>query len=375
MAKKTIQNKWAQNSSNVQTFTEAEVAAGIEYKGAVVSNQLNGVAADLYEYADNLQRAGTAWNPLKSYEIGDVVEVRAVLNGEQSIAKFACIEAGKSAPLVDNEADSFTLDDSKNVCVFTITDDGTKTLKAYCGTSWITLKEPVFVEAKKEIFLEVKDYVISTAFVGLNYEVDLEAIVEANSTYKKGQFKIKSCQFVPHLTAGSAGAASSYGNSYLSTASSLAFSASTKSTNYNHASQYLSLSGVTSGSAYGAYSAIISASTVVGNSGTSCNCITKASYWSLCEISISSGRTQAYSKAFAAYWARAQTKCGEYLTLISQVKIIYEVWNSDKTIIIDRLTTGAMLFINENQKLLIQNEEQNCQSRTMGGTFYFKLEV
>ena len=144
MAKRTIQNKWAQNSSNVQTFTETEIASGIEYKGAVVSNQLNGVASDLYSYTDNLQRAGTAWNPLKSYEVGDVVEVRAVLNNSQLIAKFACIVAGKDAPLVDNGATSFILDSDKNVCIFTITDDGTKTLKVYCGSSWVLLTSSGF---------------------------------------------------------------------------------------------------------------------------------------------------------------------------------------------------------------------------------------
>ena len=331
MAKKTIQNKWAQNSSNVQTFTEEEVAAGIEYKGAVVSNQLNGVAADLYEFADNLQRAGTAWNPLKSYEIGDVVEVRAVLNGEQSIAKFACIEAGKSAPLVDNGATSFILDDSKNVCVFTITDDGTKTLKAYCGSAWITLKEPVFVEAKKEVLLEVKDHVISTAFVGLNYEVDLEAIVEANSNYKKGQFKIKSCQFIPNLTAGSAVNNCTYVYTYvrgvLNSSANLEFNKNAIKTFYNLFTQSVAQNS-SSATATAAYVATATATASAGNKSA-----------------------------------------------IAKIKIVYEVWNSDKTIIIDRLTTGAMLFINENQKLLIQNEEANCQSRTMGGTFYFKLEV
>ena len=144
MAKRTIQNKWAQNSSNVQTFTETEIASGIEYKGAVVSNQLNGVASDLYNYTDNLQRAGTAWNPLKSYEVGDVVEVRAVLNNSQLIAKFACIVAGRGSPLVDNGATSFILDSDKNVCIFTIVDDGTKTLKVYCGSSWVLLTSSGF---------------------------------------------------------------------------------------------------------------------------------------------------------------------------------------------------------------------------------------
>lgn len=140
MAKKTIQNKWAQNSSNVQTFTEDEIASGIEYKGAVVSNQLNGIGKNIYEYTDNLQRAGTAWNPLKSYEIGDVVVIRVNLNGKLLYAKFACIVAGVSAPLVDKGATSFILDDSKNVCVFTITDGGAKDLREYCGDSWTMLE-------------------------------------------------------------------------------------------------------------------------------------------------------------------------------------------------------------------------------------------
>lgn len=150
MAKTVISNIWGQNATNRQIFSEDEIALGIEYKGPVVSPQLNGITYDLYTYVDNLQRANTAWNPLKNYAVGDTVNVRVVYNGSQLDMNFACTSPGQSQPLTQKDfATAFTVDSTNQVAVFTITDDSTHKITEYVGTNWVYLQNAGAFEAKK----------------------------------------------------------------------------------------------------------------------------------------------------------------------------------------------------------------------------------
>lgn len=150
MAKTVISNIWGQNATNRQIFSEDEIALGIEYKGPVVSPQLNGIAYDLYTYVDNLQRANSAWNPLKNYAVGDTVNVRVVYNSSQLDMNFACIAPGQSQPLAQKDfSTGFTVDSSGQVAVFTITDDGTHKITEYVGTNWVYLQNAGAFEAEK----------------------------------------------------------------------------------------------------------------------------------------------------------------------------------------------------------------------------------
>lgn len=151
MVKKVIRNIWGQNAINRQTFSEDEIAQGIEYKGPVVSPQLNGIAFDLYTYVDNLQRANTAWNPLKNYAVGDTVNVRVVYNNTQLDMNFAYIGPGQSRPLTQKDfATGFTVDSTNQVAVFTITDDGTPhKITEYVDTNWVYLQNAGAFEAEK----------------------------------------------------------------------------------------------------------------------------------------------------------------------------------------------------------------------------------
>lgn len=150
MAKTVISNIWGQNAINRQIFSEDEIAQGIEYKGPVVSPQLNGIAFDLYTYVDNLQRANAAWNPLKNYAVGDTVNVRVVYNNSQLDMNFACTAPGQSQPLMQKDfATAFTVDSSGQVTVFTITDDGGHIITEYVGTNWVYLQNAGAFEAEK----------------------------------------------------------------------------------------------------------------------------------------------------------------------------------------------------------------------------------
>lgn len=157
MAKNVISNIWSQNATNRQVFSEEEVALGIEYKGPVVSPQLNGIAFDLYTYVDNLQRANTAWNPLKNYTVGDTVNVRVLYNSRQLDMNFACITPGLSQPLSAKDiATQFEVDSSNQVAVFTITDDGAHKITEYVSTNWVYLQNAGAYEAEKFAKGEIK---------------------------------------------------------------------------------------------------------------------------------------------------------------------------------------------------------------------------
>lgn len=150
MAKQVIANIWGQNATNRQIFSEDEIALGIEYKGPVVSPQLNGITYDLYTYVDNLQRANTAWNPLKNYAVGDTVNVRVLYNNKQLDMNFACTSPGQSQPLTAQAfATSFEVDSSGQVAVFTITDNGTYKITQYVSTNWVYLQDAGAFEAEK----------------------------------------------------------------------------------------------------------------------------------------------------------------------------------------------------------------------------------
>ena len=150
MAKTVINNIWGQNATNRQIFSEDEIAQGIEYKGPVVSPQLNGITYDLYTYVDNLQRANAAWNPLKNYAVGDTVNVRVLYNNSHLDMNFACISSGQSQPLAQKDfATAFTVDNTGQVAVFTITDDGTHKITEYVGTNWVYLQNAGAFEAEK----------------------------------------------------------------------------------------------------------------------------------------------------------------------------------------------------------------------------------
>lgn len=156
MAKQVIQNIWSQNATNRQIFSEEEVAVGIEYKGPVVSPQLNGIAYDLYTYVDNLQRANSAWNPLKNYAVGDTVNVRVLYNSNQLDMNFACTKVGQSQPLSNKDfATAFEVNTSDQVAIFTINDDGTHKINEYVGDGWVYLKDAGVFEAEKFAVAEI----------------------------------------------------------------------------------------------------------------------------------------------------------------------------------------------------------------------------
>ena len=424
----TINKIWASDTNNRLDFNENQKAQGIEYQGPIISNQLNGIEFLNQTYIDNLQRSATSWNPSKIYKNGDCVIILAQYKNENIILILKSLKDNNStAPLQKLDSIDFNINYDLAVVLFAINDNENDRQISYYlnNANWIILKNDQIIAEQKRaliaennlsneikneadraklaeqnlknnlddeinraklaeqaiennisamgkiISLEVKDHIISTAFVGLNYEVDLEAIVEANSTYKKGQFKIKSCQFIPNLTAASA-------VSVISKLTSKAYLSFDKSRENYSRIQDIEDSDLTAeatatrstvSAAYYSYYRIISyySVTSTATAGFSATSVaTTASH----AISSAYATTATATAGFSAYaYARAAS------TIISSVRIIYEVWNSDKTLLIDRLTLQGYLSIGENQKLIIQNSETNCQSRTMGGTFYFQLEI
>lgn len=88
----TINNLWAGLSTNRLTFSEEEVGAGILYKGSVVSNQLNGIAYNLYEMVDFIQRTGGLYNSKKVYKLDNIVSIiRKDLSGPVRVEQYRCI--------------------------------------------------------------------------------------------------------------------------------------------------------------------------------------------------------------------------------------------------------------------------------------------
>lgn len=89
MAHKTINNKWSALSTNRINFSEEEVGVGILYKGAVVSNQLNGLGFAIYEMLDFIQRTGGLYNSAKKYLGDDVVSIlRRIIQGLYALSNI-----------------------------------------------------------------------------------------------------------------------------------------------------------------------------------------------------------------------------------------------------------------------------------------------
>ena len=431
----TINKIWASDTNNRLDFNENQKAQGIEYQGPIISNQLNGIEFLNQTYIDNLQRSATSWNPSKIYKNGDCVIILAQYKNENIILILKSLKDNNStAPLQKLDSIDFNINYDLAVVLFAINDNENDRQISYYlnNANWIILKNDQIIAEQKRaliaennlsneikneadraklaeqnlknnlddeinraklaeqaiennistmgkiISLEVKDHIISTTFVGLNYEVDLEAIVEANSTYKKGQFKIKSCQFIPNLTAASAfskKADSTY--LFCTTVANLSFDKSRE--NYDLIQDTMlydmeSTSSVTP--TYGAYYShckVIRPGHVSATSNAAFYAYARAHSGILAYASTATATANAafHARASAAFTPRSGTATEDSAI----VAIIYEVWNSDKTLLMDRLTIQGYLSIGENQKLIIQNSETNCQSRTMGGTFYFQLEI
>lgn len=75
MGDQPINTTWASNSDNSMTFTESEKALGIEYRGPIVSNQLNGIAEFTTEAIQWLQKSGGYFSSQKQYIINDVCSI------------------------------------------------------------------------------------------------------------------------------------------------------------------------------------------------------------------------------------------------------------------------------------------------------------
>lgn len=92
MAKRTINTLWSGLSTNRLSFSEEEIGAGILYKGAVVSNQLNGIAYNLYDMLDFVQRTGGFYNAAKKYHLNNVVSIlRKDLSGPLRMEQYLCV--------------------------------------------------------------------------------------------------------------------------------------------------------------------------------------------------------------------------------------------------------------------------------------------
>lgn len=100
MAHQTINNLWAGLSTNRLNFSEEEIGAGILYKGSVISNQLNGIAYNLYAMVDFMQRTGGLYNERKRYYEGNIVSViRQDLSGPIRVEQYRCINTTDSGIL------------------------------------------------------------------------------------------------------------------------------------------------------------------------------------------------------------------------------------------------------------------------------------
>lgn len=432
----TINKIWASDTNNRLDFNENQKAQGIEYQGPIISNQLNGIEFLNQTYIDNLQRSATSWNPSKIYKNGDCVIILAQYKNENIILILKSLKDNNStAPLQKLDSIDFNINYDLAVVLFAINDNENDRQISYYlnNANWIILKNDQIIAEQKRaliaennlsneikneadraklaeqnlknnlddeinraklaeqaiennisamgkiISLEVKDHIISTAFVGSNYEVDLEAIVEANSTYKKGQFKIKSCQFIPNLTAASA-VSIAYVRGYPVTAAAyLSFDKSRANfTLLQNSGEYVTSKNYSGTPVYGAYYSYCKV--IMGTYERPSATAIAAFSATATAIATAPSAPTATATATSAFSATATTTVTSVFfptitTVTATAVIIYEVWNSDKTLLIDRLTLQGYLSIGENQKLIIQNSENNCQSRTMGGTFYFQLEI
>lgn len=150
MAKPTINSNnpiWANGTDNKNTnFTNEEIAQGIVKQSDIVSNQLNGIAFRADTFIDNLQRC-TAWNPNKTYEIGDNVFVNVAYqkSGDSGATSYLCFfrcnqAANTSTPLMQGTSTAFNVNTDTNVPLFTIqSGNNTTPLTSYVNTGWVML--------------------------------------------------------------------------------------------------------------------------------------------------------------------------------------------------------------------------------------------
>ena len=150
MAKPTINSNnpiWANGTDNKNTnFTNEEIAQGIVKQSDIISNQLNGMAFRSDTFIDNLQRC-TAWNPNKTYEIGDNVFVNVAYqkSGDSGATSYLCFfrcnqAANTNTPLMQGTATAFNVNTDANVPLFTIqSGNNTTPLTSYVNTGWVML--------------------------------------------------------------------------------------------------------------------------------------------------------------------------------------------------------------------------------------------
>ena len=150
MAKPTINSNnpiWANGTDNKNAnFTNEEITQGIVKQSDIVSNQLNGMAFRADTFIDNLQRC-TAWNPNKTYEIGDnvFVNVSYQKSGDSGATSYLCFfrcnqAANTNTPLMQGTATAFNVNTDTNVPLFTIqSGNNTTHLTSFVNTGWVML--------------------------------------------------------------------------------------------------------------------------------------------------------------------------------------------------------------------------------------------
>ena len=138
-----IQKIWAQDSTNKLNLTESQIANGIAYQGAVVSNQLNGIANRADLVCDEIQRYAGFFDNRKTYTKNDLCKLLVNYNGKRGIVTLIYVGNTQSsnAPFVTKQSGvlDFSYNQSSGVTFFTITtqDKAGFFLKDYVnGTFW-----------------------------------------------------------------------------------------------------------------------------------------------------------------------------------------------------------------------------------------------
>ena len=191
MANTTIQEIWAANSLNRSQFDNDETLKGIEYKGPVVSSQLNGVAHDLYKYVDQIQRGFTAYNPLKTYRAGDTCSFLVDYNGKTGYLTVLITAESKVSPLVRQDFTTrYEVDTDNSIVKFTIEDDGSHTIKEYIGANCVLVKDSSLLSYIEGISkrLEEKEKLIDAKIEELELKIRKTEIAIANSDIKEAKF-------------------------------------------------------------------------------------------------------------------------------------------------------------------------------------------
>ena len=163
MANITVNEIWAENSPNRSQFDRDETLKGIEYKGPVESSQLNGVAHDLYKYVDQLQRGFTAYNPLKTYKVGDTCSIVLNIGGRISVLNLRCVKETKERPLTGSSVE-MSVDES--VVVFRFKNDANTTIQDKLSNSWMILSDESVLQRLDSI-----DILIQNLTTRLNNEI------------------------------------------------------------------------------------------------------------------------------------------------------------------------------------------------------------